>query len=91
MPYDCSYAYSRQASAVFTVPFAVDAVVLMSNLLCGNQARHCLFLHSRLCSAQVWWPQQDAELFTAELWTREYSFTWDFSRDMLANVVVATA
>jgi hypothetical protein len=37
------------------------------------------------CSAQAWWPQRDAELFVDEFWAREFSFTWDFSRDLRAS------
>ena len=40
-------------------------------------------------ATQVWWPQRGAELFIGELWSREFSFTWDFSRDLLAAAVTA--
>ena len=40
-------------------------------------------------AAQAWWPQRDAELYTGELWSREFSFTWDFSRDLRAAAVTA--
>ena len=34
-------------------------------------------------SNSVWWPQDDAELYIHDSWSREFSFTWDMARDWL--------
>lgn len=39
--------------------------------------------HNDRWTHAVWWPQDDAELYTSDSWAREFSFTWDMDRDWL--------
>ena len=38
-------------------------------------------LHNKRWANSVWWPTADAVLYTDASWCREFSFTWDMTRN----------